>query len=1078
MLNRLIRWSLDNRWLVLTLAAGLVVAGGLVLTVMPLDVFPELRAPTVTVMTEAPGYAAEEVETAVSFPIETALNGLPGIRRVRSSSTNGLSIVWAEFDFDADVYRSRQLIAERLAQVREVLPENIHPPEMTPVASVTGEVMLLALSARPGSDVSPLDLRRTAEFDLRTRLLAVPGIAQVTAIGGELPEYQVEVRPEDLQRLGLTLADVEHAVADAHAPVGGGYLADVDGRELPIKPLTRAQNERDLAATPVGEWRGTPVTLDRVADVRVGGAPRRGTGSSGGEDAVVLSIQKNPDVNTLRLTAALDAAIADFERTMPEGMLLDREVFRQADFIRIAIENVTDALRDGTIFVALILFLFLLNFRTTFITLTALPLSIGIALIVLYLTGATINVMTLGGIAVAVGSLVDDAIVDVENVFRRLRENAALPADRRRNALRVVYEASVEVRSSIFLATLVIVLVFVPLFFLSGVEGRFFRPLGAAYVISLGASLLVAMTVTPVLCWLLLGRSRITARGEGPVVRALTGLYERSLRLVLRARALVLGLAGLLLVGTFWLATTFGSSFLPEFNEGSMTVFLNLPPGTSLEESSRVARQVERQVLEIPGVAAVTRRTGRAERDEHAEPVSASDLDVRLAADADAVEVRRRLVALFKQTPGVTTQIGGPISHRLSHILSGTPAAIAIKVFGDDLDVLRGIAHDVEEAIRDLPGVQDLVANREVMIDVLPVDFDRDALAAVGLTAGEAARQLETAFRGRTLGVVNDGGARFDIVVRLATESRGSIDDVREFVLRSPSGALVRVDSVATVHEERASNLITRENVKRKAVISCNVAEGANLGDLVHAIEARVDPIIAAHPGVFVEYGGQFEAQAEASRRILWASLGVLVVICVILLAHFRSARPVLLILLNLPLALVGGVVALFVADSPDLLGNIRALLGSGTYVAPVVSIAAVVGFIGLAGVASRNGLLLISHYHDLLEKEGLERREAVLRASRERLVAILMTALSSALALIPLVMRKGETGSELQYPLAVVILGGLISSTFLNLAVIPIGLDLFGARRASSSADGDVLGPDRARDDDDLRDPENSHDS
>lgn len=1048
MLNRLIRWSLDNRWLVLLLAVGLVAASAIVIADAPLDVFPELKAPTVTVMTEAPGYAAEEVEVAVTFPIETALNGLPGIRRVRSSSAIGLSIVWAEFGFDADVYRSRQLIAERLDQVRDVLPDNIPPPEMTPIASITGEVMLLALSAKDPAKVSPLDLRRTAEYDLRTRLLAVPGIAQVTAIGGELPEFQVAVRPDDLQRLGLTLKDVEEAVSGAHAPAAGGYLPDVRGRELPIKPLTRARDAGDLAGTIVGTWRGAPLTLDRVADVRLGGAPRRGTGSAQGRDAVVLAIQKNPGVNTLEVTEALDAALDDFQKTLPEGMVLDRHVFRQADFIRVAIHNVLDALRDGTIFVAVILFLFLLNFRTTFITLTALPLSIGIALTVLHLTGSSINVMTLGGIAVAVGSLVDDAIVDVENVFRRLRENSQRPAGGRRPVLQVVYEASVEVRPSIFLATLVIILVFVPLFFLSGVEGRFFRPLGASYVISLGASLLVAMTVTPVLCWLLLGRARAVERGEGPVVRALKGAYSRSLALVLGHRWKVLGSAALLLAGSLALGMTFGSSFLPDFNEGSVTLFLNLPPGTSLPESARVARQVERRIMEIPGVAAVTRRTGRAERDEHAEPVSASELDIRLEPDADAAVVRRRLQELLGRTTGITSQIGGPIAHRLSHILSGTPAAIAIKVFGDDLDVLRSIAREIEGEIAGLPGVRDLVANREVMIDALPVHFGRRKLAARGLTPGDAARQIETAFRGRTLGVVNEGGARYDVVVRLAGEARRSPGDVGRFLLRAPSGARVRVRDVARLHEERTSNLITRENVKRKAVVSCNVAEGSNLGDLVEAIRRRVDHIVAGHPGTFVEYGGQFEAREAAGRRILWASLGVLLLICVILMGSFRAVRPVLLILLNLPLALVGGILALFIAESPDVGRNLLALFGHGTYVAPVVSIAAVVGFIGLAGVACRNGLLLISHYHHLLETERLPRREAVVRASKERLVPILMTAFSSALALVPLVLRKGETGSELQYPLAVVILGGLVSSTFLNLAVIPAGLDLFGVSR------------------------------
>lgn len=1047
MLNRLIRWSLENR-LVVLMAAGLVlVALARLLFVMPLEVFPELKAPTVTVMTEAPGYAAEEVELAVTFPVETALYGLPGVRRVRSSSALSLSIVWVEFDFETDIYRARQLVGERLAQARESLPDNIHPPEMTPIASITGEVMLLALRSTDDS-VTPLDLRRVAEFDLRRRLLAVQGVAQVIAIGGELPEFQVDARPDDLRRFGLTLKDVEDAVANAHAPAPGGYLADVDGQELPIVPLTRAAGVDDIRSTLVGEWRGTPITLDRVADVRVGGAPKRGTASAMGTAAVVLSVQKNPGVDTLRLTRDIDVVLDGFEASLAEGFAVFRHVFRQADFIDVALANVGASLRDGVIFVILVLFLFLLNVRTTLITLAALPLSIGIALLALYLFDSSINVMTLGGIAVAIGSLVDDAIVDVENVFRRLRENAALPVAERRGILGVVYRASAEVRSSIFLATLIIVLVFVPLFFLTGVEGRFFRPLGAAYVISLCASLLVAMTVTPVLCHLFLGHAKITGRPEGRFVVALKDAYGRLVDRVLRARrAVAAGAFGLVAVAVA-LGSTFGTSFLPDFNEGSITLFLNVPVGTSLLESDRVMRQVERQVAAVDGVVAVTRRTGRAEQDEHAEPVSASELDVRLSPDAEVVDVKSALQALFAGFPGVTAQIGGPISHRLSHILSGTPAAIAIKVFGDDLDELRSIARDIDGALRDLPGVTDLVANREVTADTLQVAFDRASLAAFGLTPGEAARQIETGFRGRTVTGLYEGGARLDLVVRLTETARERPDDVGAFLLRSTSGAQIPVQAVAELYREAASNLITRENVKRKAVVSLNVSEGYNLGDLVAAARDRVDPIIARHPGTWVEYGGQFEAQQAASRRILLLSIAVLIAIVTILYTAFGSIRPALLILINLPLALVGSVVAMFLADSPSVFGNLAGLLGAGAYTPPVISIASLVGFIGLSGIAVRNGLLLVSHYQHLLATEEITPDDAVRRATRERLVPILMTALSSALALVPLAFAKGEIGSEIQHPLAVVILGGLVSSTILNLIVIPSGLRFvrFGA--------------------------------
>ncbi|MEM7205633.1 MAG: efflux RND transporter permease subunit [Planctomycetota bacterium] len=1045
MLNALIRWSLKRRGLVLGLAVLLVVFSAYRVPSIPVEVFPELNAPTVTIMTEAPGYAPEEVERAVTFQIETALNGIAGLRRLRSSSALGLSIVWAEFDFGADIYRNRQLIAERLTRLQGALPENIEPPVMTPVASIAGEVMLLGLTS-PAGGASPLELRRLAEFDLRPRLLAVTGVAQVTALGGELPQFQVQVAPRRLLRYGLTLHDVERATAAAHAPVAAGYLPDVAGRELPLRPQTRVGDAADIAATVVGTWQGAPVRLGQVADVGVAGAPQRGAGSAGGRPAVILTVQRNPNANTLELTARIDAALDTFALTLPDGVELERAIFRQADFIGVAVDNVLVALRDAALFVLVVLVLFLLNVRTTLITLTALPLSLGAALLVLDALGATVNVMTLGGIAVAIGSLVDDAIVDVENVFRRLHQNAARPPAERQPVLRVVYDASVEVRPAILLATAVIVLVFVPLFFLGGVEGRFFRPLGAAYVISLGASLVVAMTVTPVLCYFLLRRAAAGhGTREGWLVRRLKRLYGVGLTWALRRRALLLGGSGALLLGAAALGTTYGSSFLPEFNEGSITLFLNTPAGTSLAESDRVARRLELRAGEIEGVAAVTRRTGRAEQDEHAEPVSASEVDIRLLPGADVQAVRRALRQLLDATPGVTAQIGGPIGHRLSHILSGTPAAIAIKVFGDDLDVLRAIAEEVDGALRPLAGVRDLVANREVLTDTVPIRFDRDRLAHYGLTPAAAAHQLETAFLGRTVGVVHRGSARLDIVLRLADAERRSLEDVQRFPLHSPSGAIVRVETVADVYEEQASSLITRENVRRKAIISCNVAEGHNLGDLVASIRASVDPIVARFDGVYVEYGGQFEAQEEASRRILWASLGVFALIFVLLHAAFGSARPVLLVLLNLPLALVGGVVALFLADSPSFLGNVAALLGAGGYVAPVVSISALVGFIGLAGVACRNGLLLISHYYHLMEQEGVPLQEAVQRGAQERLVPILMTALSSALALIPLVLARGEIGSELQYPIAVVILGGLVSSTFLNLFIVPAAFQWFG---------------------------------
>ncbi len=1011
---------------------------------MPVEVFPELNAPTVTIMAEAPGYASEEVEQAVTFQIETALNGIPGLRRLRSSSTIGLSIVWVEFDFGADIYRIRQLIAERLSQIKESLPKNIHSPEMAPVASIAGEIMLLGLLS-PDESVTPLELRRVAEFDLRPRLLSVTGVAQVTALGGELPEYQILVDPNKLIQFNLTYNDVIKAASEAHSIVGGGYLSNFRGQELSVRPLTQAHNAEDLELTVIGNLKETPILLRDIANVLVGGAPRRGTGSANGKPAVILTIQRNPNINTLELTERIDVVLTNFEKSLPFGITLKKDIFRQSDFISLAVTNVLHSLRDGIIFVVLILLLFLMNLRTMIITLTALPLSLGAGLLLLNLFGETLNIMTLGGFAVAIGSLVDDAIVDVENVFRRLRQNQMLPDSQKKNTLNVVYEASVEVRSAIILATVIIVLVFAPLFFLSGIEGRFFRPLGSAYMLSIIVSLIVAMTVTPVLCYTLLGGSQSSINNkDSRFIYWLKDFYQKGLKWALNKRKIVLSGSAGLLVASLILGSTYGSSFLPEFNEGSITLFINTPMGTSLEESDRIARQIEIQTSRLEGISSVTRRTGRAEQDEHVEPVSSSEIEIRLSPDADISKVRSSIIEVLAKTPSVSAQIGGPIAHRLSHILSGTPAAIAIKVFGDNLQTLREIAQRIEKELKPLPGIRDLVANREAMINTLPLTFDRNKLALYGFTPGEAAKQIETALLGVVVGVVNQNGSRLNIVVRLKGASRQTIEDIRRLELQSPGGKRVSVAELGTVFEENSSMLITRENVKRKAVISSNVDEGHNLGDLVGTVRKKVDPIINEYPGVYVEYGGQFEAQEQASSRILWASIGVLLLIICVLYNAFGNFRSAFLILLNLPLALVGGIFALFISDSPSILSNSLALFGMGNYIAPVISISALVGFIGLAGIACRNGLLLVAHYHNLM-KEGVSKEEGLIRGSEERLVPILMTALSSGLALVPLVLAKGEIGSELQYPVAVVILGGLITSTFLNLFVIPTAFSLFG---------------------------------
>lgn len=1051
MLKKVIAFSLAQPGLVLGLALLLLGFTGWRLAYMPVDVFPELNAPTVVVMTEARGLAADEVERYVTFPIESAVNGLTGVRRVRSSSSLSLSIVWVEFDWGQDIYRARQLVSERLQSARENLPENAHA-EIAPVSSVTGEIMLVSLSS-PDGKASPMELRSFAEFDLRNRLLAVPGITQVVAIGGELPEYQVNVRPERLRLYQLTLEDVTRAAGESHSVASAGYLPNVEGMELPLRQTGRVRSLEDISGTLVRYHRGAAVTVGDVADVIIGGAPKRGTGSEAGMPAVIVSIQKAPGANTLALTRSIDEALDSIK--IPAGMNLNRHVVRQSDFISMSVHNVIEVSRDAAIFVAIVLVLFLMNARTTIITLTALPLSVAVALLVLQALGLTVNVMTLGGLAVAIGELVDDAIIDVENVFRRLKENMALPPEQRRGHTEVVFSASNEIRSSVVFATLIIIVVFVPLLFLQGLEGRFFRPLGIAYIVSILASLVVALTVTPAMCKLLL-RGRLGGKGHGEhdglVVRMVKGIYSPFLAAAVRLRVPVLVIAGLATVLALLLGRTFGTSFLPTFNEGSFTVFLMAPPGTSLEESDRLARGVERRLAKIDGIRSVVRRTGRAERDEHAEPVSSSEIDVAVVPGRSREEIREKVDAILKAVPGITTNVGQPIEHRLSHILSGTPAAIAINIYGDDLNLLRKVAGEIGEVVKSVPGAADVVANREVMIDSVPVEYRPRDLARYGLTPEAAALQLETAFSGRRVAEVNEGTRRLDVTVRLDPRQRETLDQVRSFVLRGENGAFVRLDEVADIGRERTSNLITRENGRRKAVVSCNVAPGQNLGDLVAAVMKKVDPI-AKRNGVEVHYGGQFEAQQSASRTIGIMGIGAVLAILFLLNMALGSMRGALLVMLNLPLALIGGVVAIFLAESPGVVRNAAALLGYGNYVAPVISIASLVGFVTLFGIAVRNGILLVNHYQDLVRDEGLTVREAVRRGSLERVVPILMTALTAILGLIPLAMASGEPGSELLAPLAVVVLGGLVSSTLLNLFVIPAGYVLvFGRGERKSS--------------------------
>ncbi|MBN8644532.1 MAG: efflux RND transporter permease subunit [Planctomycetes bacterium] len=1064
MLKHLISFSLKQSPLVILIAAVLLVYTVARLPKMPVDVFPELNAPTVVILTEAGGLAADEVEQYVTFPLESAVNGLPGVRRVRSASAISLSLVWVEFDWGTDIYRARQLVSERMSGALGSLPRGVEPA-MTPVSSITGEIMLLAVSS-PDKSVSDLDLRAYAEFDLRNTLLAIPGVSQVSAIGGELPEYQINVKQDRLALYGLTVQDVVEAARKAHSTASAGYLTDVDRAELPMRQAARVTGVRDIASTMIVMKDGLPITIGEVAEVSLGGAPKRGTAASQGLPAVVMTIQKSPGTNTLTLTGQIDAALTQIEKSAPKGISINKDVFRQSHFIKRSVDNVFRVLIEATVIVAVILVLFLLNVRTTVITLTALPLSLAAALLTLDGLGLTLNVMTLGGLAVAIGELVDDAIIDVENVHRRLEENALLPAGARKGFVQVISDASNEIRSSVVYATVLICIVFLPLMFLEGLEGRFFKPLAATYIVSIMASLVVALTVTPAMCRLLLkpgaagsggggGAGRSVGHADGFLVRWLKKRYEPSLRWSLVHRKFVLAAALVATGASLLLARTFGTSFLPEFNEGTFTVFASSPPGTSLVESDRVSRGIEARLMQIEGVKSVSRRTGRAERDEHAEPVSNSEMEVTVKPGASHADVRRAIAAVGASVPGVTMQIGQPIEHRLSHILSGTPAAIAINVYGEDLSTLRSLAKEIEGELKSLPGARDVAANREVLVTSVPIRYRHQELAAAALTPADAAEQVQMALYGEEVAEVNQGLRRYAMVVRLDTAERERIEQVQDLLLRGHAedgkpGPTVRLRDVADIGPEQTPNIIARENAQRKAVVSCNVADGYNLGDLVAQVKARVEPIVRRE-GYQVEFGGQFEAQRSASRTLLVAGAGIAVVMLLLLQLSTGSFRVAALVMVNLPLATIGGVAAIFFMDSvlhgggTGLLRNTLALFGIGSsmYRAPVLSIASLVGFITLFGIAVRNGILLVNHYRHLVEIDNKPVAEAIVQGSMERLVPILMTALSAALGLLPLAFAAGEPGSELLAPLAVVVLGGLLTSTFLNLIVVPAGYAL-----------------------------------
>ncbi len=1046
MLNKLIQFSLRNRLFVIAFAALIMVYGIITLINLPVDVLPDLNRPRVTIFLEANGMAPEEIEAQVNLPVETSLNGAPGVEVVRSVATPGLGMVFVEFDWNTDVYRARQLTAEKLQSIQ--LPNGI-APQLGPISSIMGQIMMVAVT---GDTTSPAELRTISDFTIRRRLMSIKGVSQVIPIGGERLQYQVLVSSEKLRQFNISIDEVDKALQLTNQNTTGGFF-DNKGSEVLIRNIARANTLDDLANTVVANKDNAPVLLKQVADVKFGGAVKRGDGSLNGKPAVILNIEKQPGANTVGLTDEILKAIAELQTSLPKDVKIQTNVFNQKDFIVNSLTNVEVALRDGFILVVIILFLFLLNFRTTIITLTAIPLSLVITAIIFKMFGISINTLTLGGLAIAIGELVDDAIVDVENVFRRLKENWASPHPK--PLLKVIYEASSEVRNSIVYATIIVVLVFLPLFYLQGIEGKIFAPLGIAYITSIIASLLVSLTVTPALCSYLLGKEKslrpvnllfwkkkkinsqqhaaIQQPGmelhDSALVRWLKKQDIKILHKSLQHPKIIIAAAIALIIAAAAIVPFFGTEFLPPFNEGSFTINVVTPAGTSLEESNKIGTVAEQQILKIPDVLLTSRRTGRAELDEHAEPPNYTEIDVALKKDhrsmkAVLADIRENLEIL----KGSNINIGQPISHRLDHLLSGVRAQVAVKIFGNDLAELRTAATAMKEILNTVPGVVDLQVEKQVLVPQLQIKIDRNALQRYGLQAGKVAEDLEVFYNGKVSSQVLDGQKTFDILLRSSDADRSNIENIRSTQIALPNGSLIPLSQIAAIEMENGVNSVSHENTQRRIVVSANV-QGRDLGTTVKEMQQKVKEQLKLPQGYYLQWGGQFESQQSASKLISLLSIFSLLGIFLVLYSHFKSSRIVFQIMLNIPLALIGSVIAVMLTGG-------------------VFSIATMVGFITLTGIASRNGIMMISHYIHLVQHEGETFSDSmIIRGSLERLVPVLMTALVAALALIPLTMDATAPGKEILYPVATVILGGLISSTLLDMIVTPVVFKQFGEK-------------------------------
>ena len=1023
MLNKIIGFSLQNRILVLVASVLLLIGGTYTAMHTEVDVFPDLNAPTVVIMTEANGMAAEEVEQLVTFPVETAVNGATGVRRVRSSSTNGFSVVWVEFDWDTDIYLARQIVSEKLAVVSESLPANVGKPTLGPQSSILGEMLIVGLTA---DSTSMLDLRTIADWTIRPRLLSTGGVAQVAVLGGDIKEYQVQLDPERMRHYGVTLSEVMNITREMNLNANGGVLYEY-GNEYIVRGVLSTDKVDQIAKAVVRSngVSGAPILLEDIADVQIGAKlPKLGTASERGKHAVLLTVTKQPATSTLELTDKLEASLQDLQKNLPADVKVSTDIFRQSRFIESSIGNVQKSLLEGGIFVVIVLFLFLTNIRTTVISLVTLPLSLIASILALHYMGFTINTMSLGGMAIAIGSLVDDAIVDVENVYKRLHENRLKPAGEQLPILEVVFNASKEVRMPILNSTLIIIVSFVPLFFLSGMEGRMLVPLGIAFIVALAASTVVALTVTPVLCSYLLGKEKTKKQNnensDSAVARKMKQWYGSALTFVLGHKKGVLGgIIGLFVValGCFF---TLGRSFLPPFNEGSFTINISSLPGISLEESDKMGHRAEELLLSIPEIQTVARKTGRAELDEHALGVNVSEIEAPFelkdrSRSELVAEVREKLGTIV----GANVEIGQPISHRIDAMLSGTKANIAIKLFGDDLNRMFTLGNEIKSAIQGIPGIADLNVEQQIERPQLVISPKREMLAKYGISLPEFSEFVNVCLAGEAVSQVYEKGKSFDLTVRVKDDLRDEMEKIRNLMIDTGDGQKIPLNYVAEIRSAMGPNTISRENVKRKIVISANVAD-RDLRSVVNDIQAQVDAQIKLPEGYHIEYGGQFESEQAASRTLALTSFMSIVVIFLLLYHEFRNVKESAIILINLPLALIGGVFALLITTGE-------------------VSIPAIIGFISLFGIATRNGMLLISHYNHLQQEEGYGVYDSVIRGSLDRLNPILMTALSSALALIPLALSGDLPGNEIQSPMAKVILGGLLTSTFLNGFIIPI---------------------------------------